>query len=81
MSRVRAVAQVATPFVWFGMVAAISLLRRYWPVRSTMAAGGADVDWLYEHNSAGVRSHFDANVTVEEIEHLAQLLRGPQTIS
>lgn len=26
MSRVRAVAQVATPFVWFGMVAAISLL-------------------------------------------------------
>ncbi|MEV0459988.1 hypothetical protein [Catellatospora methionotrophica] len=26
MSRVRAVAQVSTPFVWFGMVAAISLL-------------------------------------------------------
>ncbi|GAB4057656.1 hypothetical protein [Catellatospora paridis] len=26
MSRVRAVAQVAVPFVWFGMVAAISLL-------------------------------------------------------
>lgn len=26
MSRIRTVAQVATPFVWFGMVAAISLL-------------------------------------------------------
>lgn len=56
-------------------------LRKYWPVRSTLAARGADVDWLYEHNAAGVRSHFDANVTAEEIEHLAQLLRGPQAIS
>ncbi|MFD0592604.1 hypothetical protein ACFQZ4_08580 [Catellatospora coxensis] len=52
-------------------------VRRYWPVRSTMQAGGADVDWLYEHDSAGVRSHFDANITADEIEHAAQLLRGP----
>jgi hypothetical protein len=51
---------------------------RYWPVRATMQERGVDVDFLYEHNFAGVRSHLDANVTAEEMDHLMQLLRGPQ---
>lgn len=47
----------------------------YWPVRATMQA---DVDLLYEHNFAGIRSHLDADVTADEIERAAELLRGSQ---
>ncbi|WP_155389280.1 hypothetical protein [Catellatospora paridis] len=54
-------------------------VRRYWPVRSTMLAHGVDVDFLYKHNFAGFRSHLDANVSAEEIKHIAKLLRGPKT--
>ncbi|MGI5238679.1 hypothetical protein [Dactylosporangium sp. CA-139066] len=56
-------------------------LQDYWPVRSTMLARGVtvnDLQKMYEWDFGGVRSRLDADVTPQEIEHIAALLRGPQ---
>jgi hypothetical protein len=49
----------------------------HWPVRSRMIANGVDVDFVCGYNIGGGRSQLDADVTAEEIEHAAALLRGP----
>ncbi|WP_432824466.1 hypothetical protein [Dactylosporangium sp. CA-092794] len=57
-------------------------LQTNWPVRSTILANGTTAEELqkmYDSNFGGIRNHLGANVTVEEIERIATLLRGPQT--
>ncbi|MET7418732.1 hypothetical protein [Dactylosporangium sp. NPDC005555] len=57
-------------------------LRDHWSVRSTVLANGTsekDLQEMYDVNFGGIRGHLDTDVTADEIEHLAALLRGPRT--